>query len=291
VRASGERRITFFDISVRRLARLRQTAGMGNALFQPFPMPGGRRAQVWRHQPQYRRPRHFHAEPEINLVVKGSAVVGVGRQTLNVSAGALLLFEPGQDHVLLGTSDDFDLFVMALKPELASRVRSAPALPWARRLRLDAPELAGIAARLGGLHDVSDASAVEFHLAEMFAQASQRPLSAHVVSRRALARVNAELGVSGSALARQLKVAPSALSRRFHRDLGVPFVEYRARLRLMRFVELVDRGLALSRAAFDAGFGSYAQCHRVFQHAVGCAPQDYFGGTRTLVDAATFSGT
>lgn len=262
---------------------------MANALFQPFPMPSGRRAQVWRHQPEFRRPRHFHQEPEINLVVAGSGVIGLGPEAVLVSTGDLLLFEPGQDHVLLEASDDFDLFVMALRPELASRIRSASVLPWTRRLELTRSDVTKIATRLGALREVADASAVEGHVMDLFLLASKQPGSAHVVSRRALECVRAEPSVSGIALASQLKTAVSVLSRRFHRDLAVPFVEYRARIRLMRFVELADRGLPLSRAAIDAGFGSYAQCHRVFQRAVGCAPQTYFAGARAQVDAAMFS--
>jgi methylphosphotriester-DNA--protein-cysteine methyltransferase len=79
------------------------------------------------------------------------------------------------------------------------------------------------------------------------------------------------------------------VSRTFHAELGVPLVEYRARIKLMRFVALVDSGRSLTRAAFDAEFGSYAQCHRVFFRALRCSPRDYFAGAREQVDAATFS--
>jgi AraC-like DNA-binding protein len=29
-------------------------------------------------------------------------------------------------------------------------------------------------------------------------------------------------------------------------------------------------------ACLRAGFGSYAQCHRVFRHSLGCSPRSYF---------------
>ena len=95
------------------------------ALFQPFPMLPGRAAQVWRHQPEYRRPRHFHEETEVNAVVRGSALVGIGDRTLELGPGELVMFEPGQDHVLLEASDDLELFVFALRPELAASASSA----------------------------------------------------------------------------------------------------------------------------------------------------------------------
>ena len=43
----------------------------------------------------------------------------------------------------------------------------------------------------------------------------------------------------------------------------------------------------MSAAALDADFGSYAQCHRTFQRALGCSPRDYFDGNRSVIDSAT----
>jgi AraC-like DNA-binding protein len=259
------------------------------ALFQPFPMSSGRRAQVWRHQPQFRRPRHFHAEPELNLIVKGSGVIGVGDRVQSVSAGELLLFHAGQDHMLLDASDDFDLFVMALRPELAARACPSHALASSRSCRLSPSELASVATRLAGVAQVRDDAATELHLAELFGTASARLAGAHVLTRRALECVRAEPGVSASALARRLGTVPSGVSRLFHGDLGVRFVDYRSRVRLMKFVELVDQGQLFGRAALEADFGSYAQCHRVFQRSVGCAPQAYFAGARSRVNDAKFA--
>ena len=251
-------------------------------------MANGRRAQAWRHQPQFRRPRHFHEEPELNLVVKGQGLVGIGEHVLSVGAGDLVLFHAGQDHVLLEASEDFDLFVMALRPELSARACASAPLAVSRSCRLSATELADATAKLSGLAETRDAVASENHIAELFRTALSRVTGGHVVSRRALEFVRAEPGVSGSALAKLLRTPQSAISRRFHQDLGVRFVEYRSRLRLMRFVELVDRGQSFSRAALEADFGSYAQCHRVFHRMLGCAPQDYFAGARERVDDARF---
>jgi len=93
--------------------------------------------------------------------------------------------------------------------------------------------------------------------------------------------------VRGLELGTRLRTTQSRISREFHRDLGLTLVEFRARIRLMRFVELVDSGLSLTAAATDADFGSYAQCHRVFQRALGCAPSAYFAGARAQIEAVT----
>ena len=56
-------------------------------------------------------------------------------------------------------------------------------------------------------------------------------------------------------------------------------VTYRTRLRLLRFVALVDSGRHnLLAAALAAGFGSYSQCHRAFRRTFGCMPRAFFGG-------------
>src|SRR6188474_321335 len=81
----------------------------------------GRRAQAWRHQPAYRRPRHFHPEPELNAVCKGSAVIGLGDRVVRLGPGGVILFHPGQDHVLLEASADLELWVVALRPDLAGQ--------------------------------------------------------------------------------------------------------------------------------------------------------------------------
>jgi AraC-like DNA-binding protein len=78
-------------------------------------------------------------------------------------------------------------------------------------------------------------------------------------------------------LSRALRANPSEISRHFHRDLGMTLVRYRARLRLLRFIRLVDDGKGnWLEAAGAAGFGSYSQCHRTFQSELSCAPREFF---------------
>lgn len=258
---------------------------MGSPLYQPFPMLAGRRAQVWQHQPQYRRPRHFHEEPEINLVLAGTALLGVGDHVLSLSRGDLVFLHPGQDHELLEASPDLDLFVMALTPELAERAWGKGAPTSTAHLTLQGGELAATAELLLHLRETRDGAALERELGDVFERGCGRLAKMHVSSRRALFTVRKDPALSGHELAERLRTTPSELSRRFHRDLGVSFVEYRARLRLMRFIRLVDAGASFSHAALEADFGSYVQCHRVFGRTLGCAPREYFASLRAGIDA------
>src|SRR3954471_11052126 len=94
------------------------------AIHQSFLPPGDDQAFVWKYSDPIggRRPRHFHDEPEINLVVRGAATFGVGDRVLRASQGELVTFPSGQDHVLLEPSSDLYLFAVGLTPHYLAQV-------------------------------------------------------------------------------------------------------------------------------------------------------------------------
>ena len=281
--------ISLFALSLSTLPRRQPTLGaMTEAVFQPFPMLPLRRAQVWRHRSEFRRPRHFHREPELNFVVHGSATLGIGTRVQRALAGDVLVFEPGQDHVLLDASDDLQLFALALTPELWERRRSSRggshATPLLPQRRAHAESV------LGAVAEMRDAAEVEGLLSDLFAELRAQAVAPSSISRRAAQQAVAQPGASCSALASQLGTHPSNLSRVVARELGVPLVELRSRSKLGEFVRLVDSGRAFTEAALEAEFGSYAQCHRVFRRATGVTPRAYFAGARAAIDRATSAG-
>jgi AraC-like DNA-binding protein len=243
----------------------------------------GRRGQIWRYSPEYRRPRHFHAEPELNLVVSGSARFGTGNVTLPVAAGDLLSWPPGCDHELLDASLDFDLFVFALTPELCERVltqQRAPVLSGPLLVRLGEAEAAALHARLAAPVITSEAAVAEEHVARLWLDAHHSRLNVRRpdnLGRRVLRSLLQRPELGRSERARLVRAHPSELSRSFHRELGLTLGTYRTRLRLLRFIERVDAGHNLLAAALDAGFGSYSQCHRAFRATFGCMPRAFFG--------------
>jgi len=251
-------------------------------LYQPFPIAGAARGQIWRHQPSTRRPRHFHAEPELNLVAAGRGSFGFGAQAVEVATGDLLCWTPGQDHELLSASDDFDLFVIGLTPELSERVLGAAPASTHRgqvQLRLSPEQLVDLAARclFPALH--GDIVVKEHAVGDLWRLAhSFRAVRnvGHTLTRRSLCFVNEHPDISRAEIARRSHGSPGEISRHFLRDMGLPLSAYRARVRLLRFIDLVDGGSTLLQAALTAGFGSYSQCHRVFQATLGCAPRVFF---------------
>lgn len=257
---------------------------MVEALYQPFPIPGRARGHVWHHVPATRRPRHFHAEPELNLIAAGHAAFGFGDATISVSAGDLLWWPPGQDHVLLDATPDLDLYVIGVTPAFSEHVlggRVAGPSGGAAQLHLDRGTLSGLRAACGVQMLGVDAAAVERQVGDLWREAHglrARIPDHHPLTVRALSSLLGRPDLKRGELARLIHGNASEVSRYFHRDIGLTLVAYRTRLRLIRFIQLVEGGSHnFLAAAIDAGFGSYSQCHRAFHQAFDCTPRSFFG--------------
>ena len=108
-----------------------------------------------------------------------------------------------------------------------------------------------------------------------FIAGSEAPHPAVTKATRLLA---ADPSLSASYLATHLEVTPGRFARVFKSEMGVSLVRYRNQLRLERFVKIMDAGgKSMREAARAAGFGSYAQFHRVFQTLRGATPRAYLG--------------
>jgi AraC-like DNA-binding protein len=257
---------------------------VAEALYQPFPIPGTARGHIWHHVPATRRPRHFHAEPELNLIAAGQAVFGYGEATIAVVAGDLLWWPPGQDHVLLEATPDLDLYVVGVTPDFSEHVlggRALAASGGAARLRLDPIALANLRAACAVQPGGPDGAAVERHVGDLWRDAHAlraRIPDQHPLTVRALSSLLGRPDLKRGELARLIHGNPSEVSRYFHRDVGLTLVAYRTRLRLIRFIQLVEGGgHSFLAAAIEAGFGSYSQCHRAFQRAFRSPPRVFFG--------------
>lgn len=258
---------------------------METPLYQPFPRQGSGRGQIWRFAPQYRRPRHFHAEPELNLVCAGHGAFATGDRVIAVGAGDLVWWPAGIDHELVETSAHFDLFVVGLTPEFSERVLGRGSLAIAPG-KVHCPPGDTFsrlhAACVVPVHEL-EPGALEQRVAELWREAHAAHTIAtrlHPLARRSLLRVVADLELTRADLARGLGTHPSEVSRHFRRELGLTLTEYRTRLRLMRFIHAADApGATLAAAAYAGGFGSYSQCHRAFHALFGCSPREFFEGS------------
>jgi AraC-like DNA-binding protein len=81
-------------------------------------------------------------------------------------------------------------------------------------------------------------------------------------------------------------VSKSHLTRTFRRFADTSIVDYRNELRLGEFLNQINTRPVLE-AALGAGFGSYAQFHRVFRARFGKTPREYLSERRI---SAPFDG-
>jgi AraC-like DNA-binding protein len=88
--------------------------------------------------------------------------------------------------------------------------------------------------------------------------------------------LKADPSLAGKELAIRLNVSQGRLAHVFKVRTGMSLVDYRNQLRVRLFQYLIDRdGGKLRDAALSAGFGSYAQFHRVFSALRGATPRAY----------------
>ena len=241
------------------------------------------------------RPRaHRHAEVELNLVVRGTASYLLGERRCELAQGTLTWIFPGQDHVLVDESDDHELWWAVFHPSLVARVATTqqarplleedPVGQFSRRLAF------ATAGRLGALfREVRDAETLDdvlfnaglayllvfawraFLDSDEVVEGTDLHPAVETVAR--LLRADARAGDLAS-LARAAGLSPSHLSRLFKAQTGVSISRFRNQQRVRRFQLLYGRGRRTTAlaAALEAGFGSYAQFHRVFRELTGRCP-------------------
>jgi AraC-like DNA-binding protein len=253
--------------------------------------------RVVRHTVGDVRPRaHRHAELELNLVVRGTASYLLGDRRYALTPGTLTWLFPGQDHLLVDESSDHELWWAVFRPALVARIATTeqarplleadPAGQFSRRLDSDRVR------RLGALfHEVRVAETVDDVLANSglayLLSFAWRALldSADVVEGvdlhpavetvARMLRADSDAG-DLTALARAAGLSPSHLSRSFKEQTGVSITRFRNQQRLQRFLLIYGRGRRTTAlaAALEAGFGSYAQFHRVFREQTGRTPSE-----------------
>jgi AraC-like DNA-binding protein len=261
------------------------------AMIDDLGVRAGVDGRVVRHRVGDVRPRpHRHAELEVNLVVRGSASYLLGDRRYALTSGTLTWLFPGQEHVLVDESVDHELWWAVFRPALVARVASAalqaddPVGRFSRRL--DAGRVARLATLFAELRDADDEALVNTGLAYLLRLAWRDfvdsddivegvDLHPAVETVARLLRTDPEAG-DLAALARMAGLSASHLSRIFKVQTGVSISGFRNQQRLQRFLTLYGSGRRTTAlaAALEAGFGSYAQFHRVFRELTGRSPTD-----------------
>ena len=238
---------------------------------------------------------HTHEELELNLVLRGTAAYLLGDRRYDLRRDSLVWLFPEQEHFFLDVSPDYQAWLLVFRPQLlchACRGTGSTILrdldPPGQFCKSLTPDLTRDLAELFA-RVASEAEADSFNAGLAYAllrawsayqTAPDAPpgVAVHPAVERAVRLLQDEADAENvAALARRVGLSPSHLSRLFGQQIGLSLTDYRNGQRLERFLRALRPGVRvnLSRAALDAGFGSYAQFHTVFTRRMGCSPADY----------------
>lgn len=239
---------------------------------------------------------HAHRELEINLVVKGRGSYLIQGGKYPIRSGALLWLFPDQPHLLVEASADFTMWVAVFRPRLVSHLTqeapadvqilrsSDPGRVYVQELRADSIAFLETLFRRLAKFPPGDHPHFNGGLGFLLRTAWEagrmvEPLpsvaNVHPAVERALhlLKEGAEEG-SLVELASKAGMSYSRLCTLFTRQTGQTLGDFRNRMRVQRLQELVTSGSSrtLLDLALEAGFGSYAQCHRMVVKHTGQSP-------------------
>ncbi len=267
--------------------------------FEKLQIPMGRAGWIRSYSPADGGQVHLHAhrELEVNLILKGQGSYLIQGGRYAIEPGSLLWLFPGQPHLLVEASPDFLMWVGVFRPRLVRNLTASAADPeihtlqdqdpgevYVRTLKADGFKfLDGL---FKGLHTVAPGDDAYFNhglgyllRSSWEAGLKARPLISvarvHPAVERALHLLQQGDEGSLSELAARSGISYSRLCNLFTSQIGETLNQFRSRMRLRRFQDLAaaypDR--TLLDLALDAGFGSYAQCHRMVVRLTGEPPR------------------
>ncbi len=219
-------------------------------------------------------------------MTKGHGTIEIGERSITVQAGSLVWLPPGLDHYLANASHDFELLTIGFHPSLIeafAREHSGPVSFAQEHKQLDQRQAARISKMATEIHEATDARSIEERSLQVLRTLLQMNSASRVrLGHRAASFIATQPATSRDRLAQVLGSNRGDVSRHFHREHGMTLRQYRNVLRTLDFLRLSEGGANLTRAAVEAGFGSYSQCHRVFRSFLGLSPREFVAAQRKL---------
>jgi AraC-like DNA-binding protein len=245
---------------------------------------------------------HLHRELELNLVIRGRGEYLIAGGRYSIASGSLLWLFPSQAHLLVEASDDFAMWVAVFRPRFVKRLAGgrtelvaaleSESLDRVYGGRLDGlryQELAVGLQRLSQLGNADDAwfnSGLGYYLNlgwEAVCGVTQIRAASrvHPAVEKALHYLREQCGQEPlPMMARKLGISYSRLCGLFSEQTGESLTSYRNRMRIERLMRLfrIHPDRTLLELSLEAGFGSYAQCHRIVSSLTGLSPRHLRSG-------------
>lgn len=224
-------------------------------------------------------PRHSHAEAQLIYAVSGVVSIRTDRGAWVVPPSRAVWVPPGVAHE---TASHAGVRFRALLLD-AQGLQGAPEecrvvviTPLLRELILALAALA----EAPGCPERTEA-VVRLLLMELSflpAQPLDLPTPAHPGLAQLCARLRDDLSetLSIEAAAAGLHMSRATFMRRFRRETGMSFGQWRQQARMLAALVLLAEGRSILEVAIDCGYSSPSAFSARFRQALGCAPSAYF---------------
>ncbi len=239
---------------------------------------------------------HRHDELELNLVLRGQGGYIVGGRRIELAPRSLVWLFPGQEHVLLDEAHSLRMWIGVFKTRLVRRAAKRGEMRTLRQAdppgeqaciltRAASDRVEALCREVFECEDDPDHhnAALGYLLTTAWRsmhESDEPRVSTQLhpaVEQAARLLRQPDAPDSLDALAEEVGLSASRLSRLFSAQVGMNIPDYRNRGRIDRFLEAWGDGRSenMLHVAMACGFGSYAQFHRAFKRHMGCGPAQY----------------
>lgn len=260
---------------------------------QQLDITPGFHGALWYHERNALTPllaSHHHDELEFNLVIKGNGRYLLSDRSYSLSPRSMVWLFPEQEHQLVETSSDFCMWIGVISmrkfkggPEIL-RATNPPEACAHKLSNSDAADIMQLCSQLAAsIHNGPDTfnAGIFFTILQAWHAYSRARVDLatqlHPAVEEALHLLKQDNSTELPVLAEHTGLSSSYLSRLFQQQVGCTVATFRARDRIERFIQHFEPNgsQTMLAAALEAGFGSYAQFHRIFTRIMQQSPRKW----------------
>jgi AraC-like DNA-binding protein len=278
------------------------SCGTDGTLFWRPPSLGGTEF-AYTSQRRYAFPRHFHEEYVIAIMLRGVERLRHTRGANLVTAGSLILLNPGEVHengavddagfayrtlyvpkgVVERTLADADLRAGPLPGFVHAAASDPETFRLLRRLHL-AVQAGEPVLRLQSLLALGLAQLFRRHAALPPPRRGQRPSQRRITLVQEYLDAHFAEKVSLDDLGRLAGLSPFHLVRSFREEVGMPPCRYQIQRRVLHALARLRQGVAIPLAALEAGFVDQSHLHRHMKRILGVTPGQFRADRKGVQD-------